>query len=357
MKLFPRSHITLLCLSLLLACGLVELISRQLYPDPWLPVDASALYYRTPDGYRLRPNRLVQSTGGSLGSGQSVVRTNSLGLRGAEVIKNADQTILILGDSITLADYLNEEDTFVYKLQQATPAGWQVINGGISTLGLNQQLALLQELLLKRRIDTVAIDFFMNDATGCCAPAYLRAPWPLENSRFVQMFLHTYALRNSIFEVYDGDMPATLQESARAELQARENESATENEREFFARAQAEFLPWGISFAPATWSYFTKEFEKLKRLQEQYHFSVKVIVLPALAQVESRALFDFPQQQLIHIAKRYNWPVLDVLPLMRSQTPQEARSNFIDYCHLSPQGHQFVYSQLLPFLIPANNVK
>lgn len=338
---------------LLVSLLLVEIASRYLYPAVWQPLSADSLYYRTSGGFRLRANAHVAAIGSAISKRDTIIRTNSLGLRGTEPDRTHPTTVF-LGDSIFLADYIQEEETFVHLLSEHVKEysipSTQFLNAGISALGIQQELSLLQELLQTINIDTVVLGFFLNDAAGCCIPAYIEAPWPFSLSRFVQTSLHTYAVRNEYFETFPGDIEHSDQIVAKRELVELSNNTQTQEAQNFYKKALKEFLPWGISFAPSTWNYYSKQFSVLKELQKTYGFKIKIVGFPVYEQTQTTALFDLPQVQLRTIADKHSWPFLDMLPILRSKPKETMRLYLYDHCHYTPAGHILIKDALVPFL-------
>ena len=97
---------------------------------------------------------------------KSVVNTNSRGLRGKREFsyeKTPGLTrILILGDSFSFGDEVNDDQTYSYYLQEMLPET-EVINMGIHGYGHDQMLILLREEGIKYRPDIVILGFIYED--------------------------------------------------------------------------------------------------------------------------------------------------------------------------------------------------
>ena len=110
-----------------------EPISLELEGVP----DRGELYQRTRSGLRLRPHTHAVLKNERLSGLTIDIRTNSLGYRGPEIDTREGTRILFLGDSITFANYLPEEETFVHLtrvLGAAKGHSWNTINAGVGTI-------------------------------------------------------------------------------------------------------------------------------------------------------------------------------------------------------------------------------
>lgn len=107
-----------------------------------------------------------------IGRAEVPIRTNSIGLRNAEVVqpKPAGVTrILALGDSVTFGWGLRGEDAYPSQLASLLATlrpgqSFDVINAGISGYGTWQQSLWLQEQGLDLQPDVVVVQMHLNDA-------------------------------------------------------------------------------------------------------------------------------------------------------------------------------------------------
>jgi hypothetical protein len=107
----------------------------------------------------------------------------------------------ILGDSITFANYLREESTYVHlvgTLGAQMGRSWNTINTGVGTIGLANELAILKETGLSVHPDVVVLDFYLNDfqeSPGVFMvqpPALLSWSW---GARYAALLLGRYQAR------------------------------------------------------------------------------------------------------------------------------------------------------------------
>jgi lysophospholipase L1-like esterase len=98
------------------------------------------------------------------------VSINSLGYRGHEMTlkkNNGAIRVLCLGDSNTFGEFVNDEDTFPYKLQKLFDQQYnniEIINGGVGGSTIIDQLFFLKKSM-KIEPDIVILTFFLNDIT------------------------------------------------------------------------------------------------------------------------------------------------------------------------------------------------
>jgi len=148
----------------LLVC---EIALRYLYPQGGQPLiydfDASL-------GHRMRAGvDLVQVWDNH--ENVSRVRTNSLGLRGAEIPRAkapGEERILVLGDSYAFGYGVGDEDTFAAVLERelnAEPGGRRVVvaNAGVSSYGTAQELLRYRELHSIVHPDVTVLTFFIGN--------------------------------------------------------------------------------------------------------------------------------------------------------------------------------------------------
>jgi hypothetical protein len=126
----------------------------------------TGFYINTPAGMRMRAMANVVVKAHRLHGRPINIRTNSLGLRGPELGTGELPRIMFLGDSITFGEYVSEENTFVSKVGQyfaASDSPVEVVNAGISAVGLPNELSLLTELGPLINPDVVVYGFYLND--------------------------------------------------------------------------------------------------------------------------------------------------------------------------------------------------
>ena len=142
-----------------------ELVAKALVPSP-LPWRWPQPIYESSAslGFRLKP---LQSSY----TADKPVRTNAMGLRGAEVVltKPANtRRVLVLGDSIAFGYGVLEGDTFSSRLERrlndhGRRVTYQVINTGVPAFNTAQEVAYFREEGLRFQPDLVVLAMFWND--------------------------------------------------------------------------------------------------------------------------------------------------------------------------------------------------
>src|SRR5262249_7198079 len=135
-------------------------------------------------------------------SGRDIrVRTNRLGLRGPDVPPHDGEEfrVLVLGDSVTFGDYVDEAQTYPTLLEHFLSERWpgrpvRVINAGGPTVGTRDEAALLAELSPSLRADVVLVGFYLNDGLDQVPyPATIPLPGWIQSSRVVRRAAHAWA--------------------------------------------------------------------------------------------------------------------------------------------------------------------
>ncbi len=303
------------------------------------------LHRQTPAGKRIRPNLDVLVQRHPVSGRDVRIRTNSLGIRGPEIpSRSADEfRILVLGDSITFADYAEEHETYPAYLEQRLRASHsrqfiRVINAGGANLGTIAEAALLAELAPVIHPDLVLVGFYLNDSEGQVGyPDVLRLPSWLRWSRLVQRVVMSWAHyrhRTYVARTYDWT-PAFLERRWLFDREAYE---------QLISRAGAD---WGAAWREESWSRVEAGFRRMLALGQQYGFRVAVAAFPVRMQVESQIWDNRPQQRLKLLADQLEMPFLDLLPILRVS----ANRNFYDHCHLTPIGNALVAVHLANFVL------
>ena len=150
-------------------------------------------YRETATGRRLRPNLRFTVDPDPLCGCRVEIRSNAQGFRGPELGEKQRTRVLFLGDSITMADYAPEEETWVRRVQGlsegAAAAGrgrlLETVNAGVPGIGLGNELAILLEEGLDVEPDVVVLGWYLNDAKASAGMRVLKPPPVLAWSRLV----------------------------------------------------------------------------------------------------------------------------------------------------------------------------
>lgn len=295
--------------------------------------DAGGLYMTSRYGLRLRPNTHAVLNHERL-SGRTIdIRTNSLGYRGPEVSSRPGTRILFLGDSITFANYLPEEETFVHlvgELGAEMGRSWNTINTGVGTIGLANELAILKETGLSVHPDVVML----------MPPPQLA--WS-SAARWAALLLGRWEHRQEQDAAFD----AIIERQLAMRLE-RGPGDWRESERAFSQIVFDWRGDWGGAWSDHVWELMRPLLVELKRLSDVHRFTLVFVALPVSYQVEARFVDNRPQRRLVQIGRELGVPVLDLLPPLRAATSQGTL--FYDQCHHTALGSRVVARAVADFL-------
>ena len=97
----------------------------------------------------------------------------------------------------------------------------------------------------------------------------------------------------------------------------------------------------------------TPLFAELERLSRSNGFKLVIMAFPVRHQVEASYVYDYPQQRLHELSRSLDVPLLDLLPILRSQSEYPAEEVFYDECHHTPEGNRLIAGAIVDFLTSA----
>lgn len=309
-----------------------------------------ALYINTPTGKRLMPNTRLLIRNHRLNGRDVEIVTNSLGFRGPELgdkLKNQIR-ILVLGDSITLGDYIGYEEVYVSQLEKELRTNGElvhVINAGVGAINLETEYYILKEKGLFTKPDIVVVGLYLNDASESLVIEPLKAPFCY--SRFLtwvreKIFIieKTILLKRQmrLLKVFTGERK--LNRGAWAN-----NPSA------FDAEIASAFTDWGYAWTLDAWDEINRWLVRINDLGKVEGFKVIVVLFPVRYQVEADFLNDVPQEFFHKSMDRLNIPHLDLLQVLREEWKSTGNELFYDQCHLTPYGNSVVGHAISKFLM------
>lgn len=182
--------LSLLAVSGVLCLGVVEVVFRLLgYQPLYSTYSKPELFWqRDPQlGWSLAPNRVGRFVGPRPFPIQfrTTVRTNSLGLRGADPgpVAPGARRVLVLGDSITAGFEVEEDQTYAALLGPALAAAApqappvQVVNAGVRGYGTDQEYQLYEQRLRPLHPDVVVLHMTVNDPEDNTTLHRIRRPY------------------------------------------------------------------------------------------------------------------------------------------------------------------------------------
>lgn len=376
-RLLERALLLGVAIGVALAIG--ELLVRVVLPEPPYAVVVSrglpeqprhapaadvhpalTLYYGTRAGRRLRVNADVVVDEHPLSHKRVAIRTNSLGYRNRELGPKAGTRVLFLGDSLTVQDYLPEEETLVRLVEDlARQRGLELetVNAGVGAVGLASELALLYETGLHVAPDVVVINFFLNDfresggVSVPALPAVLARSWLIRHLAVAAALYGGAGLRTPVG--HDAASAAALPtwlEDFRTSHRPAAGDYRTDR-RAFDLLIVQRFGDWGGAWSRGAWDAMVPLFEEFARLAKLHGFRLAVVAFPVRQQVEAQYVYDYPQRRLRGVARRLDIALLDLLPVLRGAGADAAASLFYDHCHHTPAGNRLLAAAVLDFLV------
>jgi lysophospholipase L1-like esterase len=326
---------------------------KEVFADGQFDLGRAGLLVGTATGLRMRA-RTVARIGNIRGvTGDVVIRTNALGYRNPEVGPHSRTRVLFLGDSITVAQYLHEEATFVRRVQALSETHGpplETINAAIAGIGLENELAILRETGLLTDPDIVVLGFFLNDVEPSPGVRVLQPPVFLEWSWFARHLgrVAPFLLRAETFRLDSWETGPW-----RRELRALYPPGDGDPEQEpgaFNAAILAAYRDWGSAWTVSAWRRIEPLLMEFRRLATEHGFTPLIICFPVALQARARFLYDQPQARLRSAAARLDVPVLDLLPFLREIEPRDPAPIFVDHCHYTGHGHEVLAPRILDFI-------
>ncbi|RIL08651.1 MAG: hypothetical protein DCC75_08345, partial [Proteobacteria bacterium] len=324
--LILRLVITLLCLGAVLVLAEFYLRREVSYIVRKTIKDSGGLIEQNPEflvdytggGRRYVPGAHVVIKNHFTSHKDVEMKINSLGFRDDEIPLEKQQSelrILALGDSITAADYLPREESFVERaeayLQETLPdRKVSVINAGIGNIGTEEAIAILQERGLSLKPDIVMLNFYLNDS---------RPPWGFAGEIGDRGWLRRHSLvaeqlyrRIKEYDWYKD------QGEKRFGWRSLTGELNWSSDREAFLKlaGSAEF-DWGTAWQAESWVKTRGELLHLKELALRHKFEVLIVALPVSFQVYADFVEDYPQRELQRISAELGFSFLNLLPALR----------------------------------------
>jgi lysophospholipase L1-like esterase len=317
----------------------------------------AGLYVYTPTGLRLRANTVAEVRSHHVSRKSVQVKTNSIGFRNREIGPKERARVLFLGDSITLAGYLDEPDTFVRRVEALSATGpvpYETINAGVGGIGIEDELALLTEIGLGTDPDIVILGFYMNDAIPSPGVRLIPPPTWLERSRIAAYLLLAVSHlrdRDLTTEGRDYDPPdleAWLAQVTR-DFPGQPGDALLERPAFNFA-IERHFRDWGCVWSDGAWKRMLPVLKEFRRLADRHGFRLQIVSFPLRLQVEADHVADEPQRRLGEIASDLGVPYLDLLTVLRAARRTGGGDLFYDHCHPTPRGAEIVAEEILRFL-------
>lgn len=315
------------------------------------------LYFHTPTGMRLRANTRAVIEGHRLGGLDVEIITNSLGYRNPELGEKRARRVLFLGDSITVQDYLPEQQTMVRlvgELSESTTEPLETINAGVGAIGTANELAILLETGLSTDPDVIVLNWYLNDVQSSSGIELVEPNGLLAYSRLAEMLLQSIAGLEPNRVRHDlSTIPQETSEAWAAQAASKFPPGPghyIHDPGAFNQRIQELFFDWGTAWADGAWELMAPVIEEMKRQADARGALFLIVAFPVREQVDADFVHDYPQQKLREVAERLDVPMLDLLPILRDVARVEREPIFWDWCHPSPFGSAVIAEAILEFV-------
>lgn len=381
-KIILNSVLLLVTLALIFAVG--EMFTRIFEPPPMQVVkhfsdkplhsnveglnlvgqgSPDTLYqYSLNGGVRLTPNAQILIKNHYLSHLDIEISTNSLGFRSPELPRGhrEEPRILVLGDSITLGDYVNEDQTYPSRIEaylKKDGAPIRVVNAGIGSADIHNEYEILSEAGIQSEPDIVLIGLYLNDGELSANLVISPLPGLLSKSYFasylnrkIKLILYRWEHRQ---ELAGSDQAWIHQFTAGRKLTEK---NWVEDQEGFDYLIVKNARDWGAAWNPLTWKIIEDYFLKMEGLAEQRHFKLAVVLFPVRYQVEAKYLYDIPQRYFEGLMTKLKIPHFDLLPVLRQLSKQTSSPTlYFDKCHLTPEGNDIVGKSIAEFLLRNNS--
>lgn len=332
--------------TLLITAALLEMFLRLRGPRI-LPADRDAKGYViggliTADprkGKRMVPGADVVYKNHVISGRDISIKINSLGFRDEDLPLEKpthEIRILVLGDSITLADYLPEGESFVSYMQarlnrESQEFRFQVVNAGVNDIGMAEEIGILKDSGLLLDPDVVIIAHYHNDSRPPWGfPEELGSPgWLRRNS-----VLADWINRNVVLQRWQDEkgIDPSFWNSPALQGNWKEDTAAFD---ELILQAK---LDWGSAWRPEAMKNLRPLFMEFGNLAKNHDFIPWVVYFPVVFEVDRPYQENLPQQRVRALCEELNLQYLDLLAPIKMAVANSLQRRtekplYFDHCH------------------------
>jgi len=310
-------------------------------PDP--------LILNSPNGKRLQPDAHVIIRNHYLTKRDIIFDTNSMGFRDDEIPKikmEGDFRILVLGDSIACANYIQAGETYIERMEEylnekTEDLHFEAINAGVPDIGIREEIDILEDKGLSCDPDVVLLAFYLNDS---------RPPWGFQGELGRYGFLRRHSiLARKIYGNLVLRKWIDIEGKNRVRWIGAVEKLPWRNDREAFLQlAYLAEYDWGSSWKEDSWQVVESELRRLKTNQDKHGFEVVVVAFPVSYQVYSDFIEATPQKQMMEKAAMLGFHYFDLLPVLREHGKDI--DLFYDHCHPTSQANDIIGKEIAEFL-------
>jgi lysophospholipase L1-like esterase len=310
-----------------------------------------------PHGVRLQPHVRATIRNHRVSGRDVIVETNSLGLRHSELrAKSLNEfRVLVLGDSITLGDYLPFEQTFPAQLERRL-AGREtsvvVINGGLPGASTSDELYHYLEIRDAVDPDLVLLAMYLNDAQNN-RQFYARSlSAPYASSRFLSWIVNRAELLR--LRLWADETIPDIDPNWRERFRGNRHLEPGDmyNSRDGFDfeiyNAHQDF---GLAWNSQSWKGLERITRTLSLSVRQEGGEIAAFLFPVHIQVKGSVGDNRPQRSFSRMWRSLDVAFLDLLPPLRADWQRVHRELYFDHCHLTAHGNAVVADALAEWLV------
>ncbi len=298
----------------------------------------------TPKGLRLRPGASSEIRD-TINNRNILVSVNSFGFRGPEPNLNDQhkKRVLFLGDSVVFGPGLSWDETIPARLSAELGPGVEVLNGGVTTMSMSEEVDHLAEKIKIVKPDLVLLGFYLNDSKPSY---YITDEYGGMDRKWAGVLTRTRSASALFNGLWEGGLSGRLVKVDLANVNwvKRFQEGKWKTDRAAFdelTRLMSRDL--GAAWDENSWLVIENEAARFKEICVSHGSSGAVVIFPPIIQTESQVADDYPQKQMKRIAAAQGLLVLDLLPKLKTQQPGMM---YLDHCHYTPYGSNFVSEEI-----------
>lgn len=319
--------------------------STSIQADPELLVESTAR------GRRYVKNAEIVIRNHYLSNQDVEIVTNSQGLRHRPLVvpkPQGDLRVLVLGDSITAADSVRDEDTFVRILERSLRAEFhferiEVINAGISNVGITEEANIFEDIADEVQPDVTLLMFYLNDS---------RPPWGFAGEIGDRGWLRRHSvLYDTLYRIIQERV--WMQKHAPKHLAwvpAVQSLAWRSDSRAFRDLANLARYDWGAAWLDESWTIVEEELQRLQTEVKERNSRLIAAILPVSFQLDATFEDKTPQNRFESIARSLEIPVIDLMPALMKV---ESSDRYYDHCHPTPVGNEAIANALKSFVAAA----
>ncbi len=256
--------------------------------------------------------------------------TNELGLRDLPYDAGAEHTVLLLGDSMSWGNGIDDVRRVYPQLLEARldarygPASWEVVNASVPGYSTFQELAWLRLRGPGLGPDALVLQFCLNDVD--------------ERYRALAAYGgNNFFLGVDTRHAVHGLQGFLLRRSRAFEALLRGLQRAARGREEWQSRDLArDELPTAMERA---WQRMMEELDGVRRAARDADLPFLLLIAPFRFQAEDPEALRQPQDRLLAWAREHSLPAVDVLAELATLPPELRRAAFYDETHFSELGH------------------